>query len=201
MRTLGVRWNKLRRLINLQTGPGAAIIPPNVTRVHMDFAVTCKGGHMGPKKFWREVLPRLKYHNPSIPMIVNRHRQNEIPPKMTIYVRNPDVPEPSEPQSLQQPPSSHAGLSKAQPPLPTEKTIELDMKDKHSSYILEYFVAETRAQVLKPTPEQVQEIQSLQDLAKQGEYDRGVLDKLRAEKKREKDMLARARQAGGLSED
>merc|ERR1712000_550312 len=49
-RTLGVRWNKLRKgMINLQVGPGAAVLPSTVTRIHMDFAFTMAKGHMGPR--------------------------------------------------------------------------------------------------------------------------------------------------------
>ncbi len=48
-------------------------------------------------------------------MIVNRHRQNDTPPKMTIYFRTDPS---SETTATQQPASSDAGLSKAQPPGP-----------------------------------------------------------------------------------
>lgn len=41
---------------------------------------------MGPRKFWRENLPRLKYHNPAVPMIVNRLRDQSGPATLTIYM-------------------------------------------------------------------------------------------------------------------
>lgn len=134
-------------------------------------------------------------------MIVNRHRQNETPPKMTIYLRKDaaSATESSEPAS--QPPSSNNGLSKAQPPTASERIIEIDMQNKHSTQILEYFIAETRAVPLKPTEEDIAEIQSLEELRKQSEYDRRFLENVRAEKKREQDMLKRARAAGGMLED
>lgn len=35
--------------MNLKCGPGAAVLPPEITRIHMDFALKINGGHMGAK--------------------------------------------------------------------------------------------------------------------------------------------------------
>lgn len=43
---------------------------------------------MGPRKFWRENLPRLKYHNPAVPMVVNRTFDQEGPATLRIYLRD-----------------------------------------------------------------------------------------------------------------
>ncbi|KAL7923004.1 mitochondrial ribosomal protein L51 [Trichoderma austrokoningii] len=197
MRSLGERLNLLRKLINIKCGPGAAILPSEVTRIHMDFAISLKGGHMGARKFWQEYLPRLKYHNPSIPMIVNRHDQNQQPPTMSIYLRNSDAAS-SEPPA--QPSSSRTNLSKAQPPTADERVVHIDMAGKHSSHILEFFMAETRAVPLQPTTEEITEMQALETLRKNAEVDRERVRQLRLEKKREEDMLKRARAAGGMAE-
>lgn len=37
------------QLINIKCGPGAAVLPAEVTRIHMDFAIHLKGGHMGAR--------------------------------------------------------------------------------------------------------------------------------------------------------
>ncbi|TFB05249.1 hypothetical protein CCMA1212_002959 [Trichoderma ghanense] len=221
MRSLGERLNLLRKvpfenanLINIKCGPGAAVLPADVTRIHMDFAIHLKGGHMGARKFWKEYLPRLKYHNPAIPMIVNRHDQNQNPPTMTIYLRNksssaaaaPESPSssssspPSEQQQVAQPSSSRTGLSKAQPPTADERVVHIDMTNKHSSHILEFFMAETRAVPLQPTNEEIAEMQALETLRRNAEVDRERMRQLREEKKREEDMLKRARAAGGMAE-
>ena len=161
MRSLGERFNKLRaKLISLRCGPGAAILPPEVTRIHMDFATSFKNGHMGAKKFWRENLPRLKYHNPSVPMIVNRHSRNNKKPTLSIYLRKPDASTPA-PATRSQPSSSRNNMSKATPPDADEKIITVDMTEKHSSHILEYVLAETRAVPIKPTKEEIRELQEL----------------------------------------
>ncbi|PTB79240.1 hypothetical protein M440DRAFT_1389275 [Trichoderma longibrachiatum ATCC 18648] len=215
MRSLGERLNLLRkRLISIKCGPGAAVLPADVTRIHMDFAIHLKGGHMGARKFWKEYLPRLKYHNPAIPMIVNRHDQNQNPPTMTIYLRNKPSSSTAEPSSstssssssaeqaiaAAQPASSRTGLSKAQPPTPDERVVHIDMTNKHSSHILEFFMAETRAVPLQPTNEEIAEMQALETLRRNAEVDRERMRLLREEKKREEDMLKRARAAGGMAD-
>ncbi|KAF5607216.1 ribosomal MRP49 [Fusarium subglutinans] len=200
MRSLGERFNKLRAIISLRCGPGAAILPPEVTRIHMDFATSFKNGHMGAKKFWRENLPRLKYHNPSVPMIVNRHSRNNKKPTISIYLRKPDASTPA-PATRSQPSSSRNNMSKATPPDADEKIITVDMTEKHSSHILEYVLAETRAVPIKPTKEEIRELQELDAMARQAEVDRARMRSLREEKKREEDMLKRARAAGGVSEE
>ncbi|KAF5575571.1 ribosomal MRP49 [Fusarium pseudocircinatum] len=200
MRSLGERFNKLRAIISLRCGPGAAILPPEVTRIHMDFATSFKNGHMGAKKFWRENLPRLKYHNPSVPMIVNRHSRNNKKPTISIYLRKPDASTPA-PATRSQPSSSRNNMSKATPPDADEKIVTVDMTEKHSSHILEYVLAETRAVPIKPTKEEIRELQELDAMARQAEVDRARMRSLREEKKREEDMLKRARAAGGVAEE
>ncbi|KAH8131447.1 hypothetical protein ACSS6W_001787 [Trichoderma asperelloides] len=200
MRSLGERLNLLRKLINIKCGPGAAILPSEVTRIHMDFAIRLKGGHMGARKFWKEYLPRLKYHNPSIPMIVNRHDQNQLPPTMSIYLRKSDSSAAASSEPLAQPSSSRTNLSKAQPPTADERVVHIDMSNKHSSHILEFFMAETRAVPLQPTNEEIAEMQALETLRKNADVDRERVRQLRLEKKKEEDMLKRARAAGGMAE-
>lgn len=154
-------------------------------------------GRVVSRKFWRECLPRLKYHNPSIPMIVNRHDQNQSSPLLTIYLRTKSATDGS---PSAQPASSRTNLSKAQPPGPNEKTVAIDMKNKHSSDILEYFIAETRAKPVQASKEEIAEMQYLGGMKKQAEIDRERVRQLRAEKKKEEEMLKRARAAGGMAE-
>lgn len=143
------------------------------------------------------MLPRLKYHNPQIPMIVNRHLDNARSPVMTVYLRQSGDASAAAPV---QPPSSWSDLSKAQPPAANERTVTINMKDRHSSQILELLIAETRAVPLTPTPEEVKEMQSLKQLDEQSKKDQERVLSDRMEKKREEDMLKRARAAGGLGD-
>jgi len=44
------RMRKLRaKLLAIRIGPGAAVLPPEVTRIHMDFARDIEDGHYGPR--------------------------------------------------------------------------------------------------------------------------------------------------------
>ncbi|KAM0741183.1 hypothetical protein ACQRIT_004040 [Beauveria bassiana] len=201
MRSLGERLHLLRkrvRLLNLRMGPGAAILPSEVSCIHMDFALRTHNGHMGAKKFWREYLPRLKYNNPAVPMIVNRHGQNDQTPTMTVYLRTagdtPAIPAP-------QPASSRVGLSKAQPPASNERVVHIDMKNKHSTNILEQLITQVGAVPLQPTAEDTAERQSLDELRKMSNASRDRMNSIKAEKEREATLLQRARAAGGAAED
>ena len=154
------------------------------------------------RKFWQENLPRLKYHNPNVPMIVNRHTIQDQTPIMTIYFRDPDSADAASTIDLKtQPGSSRTNLSKAQPPAPGERVVHIDMKEKHSSIILEHFMSETRAVPLAPTGEEIAEMQDLDAMAVQAVKDQGRVKALRDERKREEEMLKRARQVGVGDED
>lgn len=116
---------------------------------------------------------------------------------MTIYLAKDAS---TQPEFLQTP-TSHEGTAKAQAPVDGEKTIEIDMQNKHSDQILEYFMAETRAVPLKPTEKELEEVKSLEDLKEQSKEDHNDAMKRREAKNREQEMLKRARAAGGMSEE
>lgn len=52
------------QLLNLRMGPGAAILPPEVSQIHMDFATKTQNGHMGAKyvSLWWAGLARVARH-------------------------------------------------------------------------------------------------------------------------------------------
>ncbi|PHH82908.1 hypothetical protein CDD82_4342 [Ophiocordyceps australis] len=79
-------------MFNVRCGPGAAKLPPYITKIHMDFCASLLGGHQGARVFWRENLPRLKYHNPQIPMLVNRHDENSKDSALSIFMRTTPTP-------------------------------------------------------------------------------------------------------------
>ncbi|RDA84761.1 hypothetical protein CP532_6943 [Ophiocordyceps camponoti-leonardi (nom. inval.)] len=131
----------------------------------MDFALNMYEGHMGARKFWKDCLTRLKYHNPGVPMIVNRHNDNKSPPIMTIYFGPPTVNPASGPvPSSDQLSSSRQNLAKALPPGKDERTVKIEMKDKHSNEILNMFLAETKADVIPISDSDVEEMQALETM-------------------------------------
>ncbi|KAF4818030.1 hypothetical protein CGCSCA5_v005657 [Colletotrichum siamense] len=190
MVNVGKRWHALRAILSVRHGPGAAILPPNVTRIHMEFAKTMEGGHMGPRKFWQNMLRRLKYHNPAVPMIVNRKATNEGAAMMHIYFSKGA---PIDPATLPQNPSSAMDGSKAPEPTENERVVKLDIKDKRSEEILERFIAEAEATPVTPTEEELREMEEVEKLRVKGEKDRVANAKIRDEAKKQKAMLDKAR--------
>lgn len=132
-------------------------------------------------------------------MIVNRHTANDSKPTLSIYLRKPDAT--TTPTTRSQPASSRDNMSKAPPPDADERVVTIDMTQKHSSHILEFFLAETRAVQIQPSKEEIRELQELEAMRKDAEIDRERMKRLREEKQREEDMLKRARAAGGVAEE
>jgi large subunit ribosomal protein MRP49 len=133
-------------------------------------------------------------------MIVNTHQRNNKSPVMSIYMRQAEASSPADAPAIQTT-SSRTGKSKAPAPGPNERVVTIDMKDKHSSHILDFFVAETRAAVVNPTKEDIKEMQAMEAFKRKAVVDRERVRQLLAEKKKEQDMLKRARAAGGMAED
>lgn len=191
------------KLLALRHGPGAAILPPEITRIHMDFALRWNEGHFGPRKFWKICLPRLKFWNPAIPMLVNRTPDQSAPAKMSIYFRqaslSSDTPSAltSKMSSLplaQQPHSSTENEHPAPEPEEGERVVTIDMKGIHSDRILEEFMAKTGAIPVHPTPDEQVEMRQVEERAERAAFDRAIVKKYLDDKRREERMLAMARQ-------
>ncbi|KAF8420101.1 hypothetical protein EV426DRAFT_675887 [Tirmania nivea] len=80
------------KLASLRHGPAAAILPPSVEKLSLNFAIRNKGGHMGTRKFWRLYLPRLKYYNPTLPIEVTRWKGFDPAGPATITIHFKDKP-------------------------------------------------------------------------------------------------------------
>ncbi|SPO05770.1 related to ribosomal protein MRP49 [Cephalotrichum gorgonifer] len=188
------RWNKVHRLLGIRLGPGAAVLPPSVTRIHLEFAREAGDGHVGPRKFWKECVRRLKYHNPSVPMIVNRLASASSPAKMTLYFKNPAAAKPVDaPSTVVQLASSAKGDSPAQPPMWDEQIVEIDMTGKRSGDILANFMEQTKAEAIMPTEEDEQAFKAFEDLDRIAEKDRARMKKMLDEERKAKAMLRRAK--------
>ncbi|RYP89374.1 hypothetical protein DL770_004436 [Monosporascus sp. CRB-9-2] len=193
--------NELLQLLALRHGQGAAILPPEITRIHMDFALKWNEGHFGPRKFWKTCLPRLKFWNPAIPMLVNRSENQSGPATMSIYFRQTAtgaglvaaaarnmVP------LAQQPHSSTTGECPAPAPEEGERVVTIDMKNRHSEAIYDEFMQKTGATVVTPTPDEQVEMQQIEELREKAAVDRAIMKKYIDDKRREERMLAQARQ-------
>ncbi|KAK4166183.1 CI-B8 domain-containing protein [Cladorrhinum sp. PSN259] len=183
------RMNKLNALLGVRHGPGAALLPSEVTRIHLDFAHKLNDGHMGPRKFWRENLPRLKFWNPAVPMIVNRSHNQTGPATLSIYFREPGAT--VQPDSAM-PSSSTEGDAKAPPPAEGEVVVTIDMKHKRSDIILQDFLAKTGAVPVKPTPQEETLMRDMEELEERGKVDSERVRKMTEHEKREKALMAQA---------
>ncbi|KAM0321722.1 hypothetical protein ACHAQA_009961 [Verticillium albo-atrum] len=189
------RWHKLRAMLRIRHGPGAAVLPPTVSRIHLEFAKTYNNGHMGPRRFWRDILPRLKFHNPSIPMIVNRKEDNEGSALLSIYLTNAAAAPGADPVTRIQPPSSGIDTSKAAPPAADERVVTIDMKNQRSEDIFARFLAETGGEPVLPTPEEQAEMKEVEEMDRQGAVDRKKQKATIEERNRERDMLKKAKES------
>ncbi|KAI1753748.1 CI-B8 domain-containing protein [Xylaria castorea] len=199
----GKRMNILHALLALRHGPGAAILPPEITRIHMDFALKWNDGHLGPRKFWKICLPRLKYWNPAIPLLINRSDNQAGPATMSIYFRQ--ASESSDPVSTteavrnmlplaQQPHSSTTNEHPAPPPEEGERVVTIDMKNVHSDIILSEFMAKTGATLVHPTPNEEVEMRQVEERVERGAVDRAIVKRFIDDKRREERILAVAKQ-------
>ncbi|KAI0389201.1 CI-B8 domain-containing protein [Xylariaceae sp. FL0594] len=205
----GKRMNLLKALLSIRHGPGAAILPPEISRIHLDFAMKWNDGHLGPRKFWRECLPRLKFWNPAIPMIVNRSKNQAGPATMSIYFKNPSSTSPStttttstttKPSAFshiaalqntlplaQQPQSSVENEFPAPEPAADETVVRIDMKHVKSTAILDEFLAKTGANPVKPSKEDEAEMLQVEDRLDRAALDRAIvrqwLDKKREDER------------------
>ncbi|KAK8006504.1 hypothetical protein PG991_012801 [Apiospora marii] len=201
----GKRMNILKTLLNLRHGPGAAILPPEISRLHMDFALRWNDGHMGPRKFWKTCLPRLKFWNPAVPMIINRSSNNAGPATLSIYFRQAAAAAPTPTGSAaakvnhitplaQQPHSSTINECPAPPPAEGERVVTIEMKHQHSDAILQEFLQKTGATVLRPSPDEENEMRQAEDLKERAAIDRSIMKKYIDDKRAEERLLARARE-------
>jgi len=124
---------------------------------------------MGPRKFWRHELVRLKYHNPSVSMTVDRNQTQDGPATMAVHFADEE-----------------AGEAK-------ERVETINMKNFSSSDILDALVRLTKAYPIEPTPEDREELAKLEEQQKRSERDSKLSQEVRAKAKREAQLLEQAR--------
>ncbi|KAH7040090.1 CI-B8 domain-containing protein [Microdochium trichocladiopsis] len=183
----------------------------------MDFALRWNDGHFGPRKFWVNCLPRLKFWNPAVPMIVNRSAKQDGPATMSIYFRQPTATAEENNSSssstatsssgttatpkktiltglstlplAQQPRSSVTGEFPAPAPSEGEHVVTIDMKNVHSDRILEEFLAKTGARLVRPTADEEVEMRQVQERVERGNADRIIVKAFEDEKRKKQAML------------
>lgn len=135
------------------------------------------------RKFWREMLPRLQYRNPGVPMTVTRHLDPSLPATLTIFYRQPAV------TSTTASPSSPSVIPSG--PRRVEKAI--DIKNLSEAGILQQLLLETKATPCEPTEVELQELRELEEQKERSRRDSERSLEVRRQRKREEAMLKAAR--------
>ncbi|KAJ5532870.1 hypothetical protein N7494_009422 [Penicillium frequentans] len=190
------RMRKLKTMLDVRVGLGAALFPsqvtatkefPAVTRLHLTYAKKIYGGHHGARLFWRQCLPRLKYHNPGVSMTVQQTEDQEGPAALTIYFN-------------EQLSSTAAGLASKQlvdkhapKPEATEKSVVVDLKNLDPKEIWTRVQASTGAADVPPSEEDLAEAKRLAAITEKAVGDRKRISAMRQAKKDQERMLAEAR--------
>ncbi|KAF9888339.1 hypothetical protein FE257_008772 [Aspergillus nanangensis] len=189
------RMRKLQTILNIRVGTGAAIFPsapsatkdfPAITRLHLTYARKIYHGHQGARHFWRNCLPRLKYHNPAVQVTVKQTDDQEGPAALTIYFAEQA--------------SKAAGLNAATitdkhapAPTDTEKTTTVDVKNIDYKEIWNKVMMMTGAQEVTPTTEEEAQLKKLEQMKQRAEQDRARVQGIRQAKKDQERMLQEAR--------
>jgi len=140
-------------------------------------------------------------------MIINRSSNNAGPATLSIYFRQAAAaaatPTPAASAGAsqfhitplaQQPRSSTTNESPAPAPAEGERVVTIEMKHQHSDAILQEFLQKTGATVLKPSPDEENEMRQTEDLKDRAAIDRSIMKKFIDEKRAEEKLLARARE-------
>jgi large subunit ribosomal protein MRP49 len=150
-------------------------------------------------KFWREMLPRIKFRNPAISITIDRHTDPNGPSLLHIYTKTPL----STPTALD--PTAHTPPSAAQTPLvpststsTSAPTHTLDMRDQQESEILAALVKTTGATEIQPTAQEEAEMAEMEEARERSERDRVLMRETLVKARREEELLKIARGEVGV---
>ncbi|KAL1600019.1 hypothetical protein SLS59_006093 [Nothophoma quercina] len=199
------RARKLQELLWIRCGPGALILPKEVSKISMEFNTKIYGGHRGARKFWREMLPRIKYRNPSIPIEISRHNSAEGPALLHIFTKStPNTPDGSSNTSVPSlhtqsgtadtPPSGTPNARNTLVPDATKPTYSIDIRDQQQSEILDALLVKLpESEVLRPTSEEEQQMEEMKEFKERSEADRVLVREKLLKERREAELLRLAR--------
>ncbi|KAF2446740.1 hypothetical protein P171DRAFT_519109 [Karstenula rhodostoma CBS 690.94] len=184
------RMRKLRELLWIRNGPGAIQLPKEVTKISVEFHKKLIGSqHRGARHFWHDILPRIKYRNPALPISVTRHADPAGPAYLHIFTAQPT------PQTAAIPPSSTPQPTSSTPEATANDTPThtIEIKDFHESEILEALVEKTGAVVLTTPPEEATEMAEIEEFKERAEVDRVEVREKLMKVRREEELLKLAR--------
>ncbi|KAI9805460.1 MAG: hypothetical protein M1825_000711 [Sarcosagium campestre] len=192
------RMTKLRQLLNIRLGPGAAVLSPDVKRLHLRFAAKIYNGHAGPRKFWHECMPRLKYHNPAIPMTVEQTTDQESPALLTVTFASSSPASPASPAPTSTTADPHLSTAPTTPTTtdtaPSASRVStIDVQHRPASEILSLLLETAGGSPVVATPADEELLQELQRKRKTAEEDSRRMAKVNADIARKEQLLRAAR--------
>lgn len=171
------------KLLSIRLGPGAAVLPKDVKKITMRFAPKIDDGHRGPKRFFRHILPRIKYRNPALPITVDRSAAQSDPAILNVVFKN-DSASTSAPA-----PAAEGG----------DRVVTIQMKHKSESEILRQLYEVTGAKEVEPTDVEQEELRQLTERKERSRRDSERMFEVNRQRKREAEMLAAARGEVGIN--
>ncbi|KAL8655198.1 MAG: hypothetical protein Q9210_001027 [Variospora velana] len=182
-------------LYTVRLGQGAIILPRDVQRIHLEFAFKFNEGHFGARKVWRNILPRLKYHNPAVSITINRSIDQAGPASLTIFYASPKDPDTAASSSTPSSPAMQSKLTSNHTSF--ERTETINMKHKHEWDVLSELMDLTKATPVAATPGEATELQQLANEEKRSAADRARNAAYTEQRRQEKALLDQARGAVG----
>lgn len=159
-----------------------------------------------PRKFWREMLPRIKYRNPSIPIEISRHTSPDGPALLHIYTdaMHPNTPDGSSNTSVPSlhtqsgtaatPPSGTPNARNTLVPDATAPSHTINIRDQAPSEILDALLATLpESQVVRPTKEEESQMEEMKEFKERSEADRVMVREKLLKERREAELLRIAR--------
>lgn len=148
---------------------------------------------MGPRKVWREYLPRLKYHNPAISMTVDRSHEQSGPATLSVFFAPTSNTSSHSATSSPAPTSSTSGDKAPSEHKPWDKVEAIDMKHKKPEEILERLMQVTKAKAVVASPDDEVEMRELEEQRRKSERDREHVMAYNEKVRQERALLEQAR--------
>lgn len=142
------------------------------------------------------MLPRLKYHNPAVPMTVERHSDQDGPATLTVfYADEAAASVAAGPEKPNAPTQSTSGATAPSEHTPWDRTRVIDVKGRNQSEILAELLAATEGKEVVPTEEERAQMAELEAQRQRSDYDRAEVRKVLVAKRREQEILEQARKS------
>lgn len=146
------------------------------------------------RKLWRNELIRLKYHNPAVPITIDRTAQQDDQAVLSIHFTEHDAPQTSASETSSPAPiDSTTSTSTPSDAAATTRVETIDMTGKMNDEILAALISATKATVLDTSAADQSLLLDLRAQETRNAAARALSAEVRRKAKREAEALRRAR--------